>query len=149
MQYHFKSYPNLPQSFPPFPTFILPVWVNYLSCVYVGVAAELVIVFLPDIIAFASKYMQGQKIKQAVSSEIIPRIKSELSKNLPQAIDEQIQLMVEDVSASFEAELNEKKAIIEQLEQERQENKEMIESQIAKLKEVKSAISDLTEKTLY
>lgn len=115
----------------------------------VGVAAELVIVFLPDIINLASKYMQGQKIKQAVSSEIIPRIKTELSKNLPQAIDEQIQLMVEDVSASFEAELNEKKAIIEQLEQERQENKEMIESQIAKLKEVKSAISNLTEKALY
>lgn len=34
MQYHFKSYPNLPQPPPPFPIFILPVLVNYLSCVY-------------------------------------------------------------------------------------------------------------------
>lgn len=115
----------------------------------VGVAAELVIVFLPDIINFASKYMQAQKIKQAVSSEVIPRIKNELSSNLPQAINEQIQMMVEDVSASFESELNEKKAIIEQLEQERQENKEMIENQIAKLKEVKSAISNLAEELFY
>ncbi|OOS26138.1 hypothetical protein B0681_03080 [Moraxella porci DSM 25326] len=115
----------------------------------VGVAAELVIVFLPDIINFASKYMQAQKIKQAVSSEVIPRIKNELSSNLPQAINEQIQMMVEDVSASFESELNEKKAIIEQLEQERQENKEMIENQIAKLKEVKSAISNLAEESFY
>lgn len=93
--------------------------------------------------------MQAQKIKQAVSSEVIPRIKNELSSNLPQAINEQIQMMVEDVSASFEGELNEKKAIIEQLEQERQENKEMIENQIAKLKEVKSAISNLAEESLY
>lgn len=36
MQYHFKSYPNPSQSFPPFPTFILPVLVNYLSCVEEG-----------------------------------------------------------------------------------------------------------------
>ncbi len=112
-------------------------------------AVELVIIFLPDIISFVGKRFQDQKIKQAISSDVIPGIKSELAKTLPTTIEEQIQTMVEDVSASFEEELNEKKTIIEQLERERQENKVMVDGKIAKLQAAKVAIMNLTESELY
>lgn len=110
---------------------------------------ELAIVFLPEIIGFFAKQQQQQQIKTKIQSEIIPSIKRELRKELPKIINDQLNQMIENISASFETDLSEKREVIKQMETERDKKLHNIEEEINRLDAIEKNIISLSENTIY
>lgn len=114
---------------------------------------EVVIVFLPDIIAFFSAKSQEAKMKQEVhtkfSTEIIPSIKTKIRNELPNLFHSQINTIINTISDKFEEQLQQKEQEIEKAKEEKEKNIEDIETKLVKLEEIKQEVKQLAINTLY
>ena len=116
-------------------------------------ALEIVIVFLPEIIAFFSAKSQEAKMKQEMynkfSSEIIPSIKTKLRGELPSLFSSQINSIIETISEKFEEQLQQKEIEISKAQEEKQNDIKEIEIKLTKLEETKQKIKQTATNTLY
>ena len=116
-------------------------------------ALEIVIVFLPEIIAFFSAKSQEAKMKQEMynrfSSQIIPSIKTKLRGELPSLFSSQINSIIETISEKFEEQLQQKEIEISKAQEEKQNDIKEIEIKLTKLEETKQKIKQTATNTLY
>ena len=116
-------------------------------------ALEIVIVFLPEIIAFFSAKSQEAKMKQEMynkfSSEIIPSIKTKLRGELPSLFSSQINSIIETISEKFEEQLQQKEIEISKAQEVKQDDIKEIEIKLTKLEETKQKIKQTATNTLY
>lgn len=116
-------------------------------------ALEIVIVFLPEIIAFFSAKSQEAKMKQEMynkfSSQIIPSIKTKLRGELPSLFSSQINSIIETISEKFEEQLQQKDIEISKAQEEKQNDIKEIEIKLTKLEETKQKIKQTATNTLY
>ena len=116
-------------------------------------ALEVVILFLPEIIAFFSAKSQEAKMKQEMyiklSSEIIPSIKTKIRGELPILFNSQINKIIEVISDKFEEQLQQKEIEISKAQEEKQNDIKEIEIKLIKLEETKQKIKQTATNTLY
>lgn len=116
-------------------------------------ALEVVILFLPEIIAFFSAKSQEVKMKQEMyiklSSEIIPSIKTKIRGELPILFNSQINKIIEVISDKFEEQLQQKEIEISKAQEEKQNDIKEIEIKLTKLEETKQKIKQTATNTLY
>lgn len=116
-------------------------------------ALEVVILFLPEIIAFFSAKSQEAKMKQEMyiklSSEIIPSIKTKIRGELPILFNSQINKIIEVISDKFEEQLQQKEIEISKAQEEKQNDIKEIEIKLTKLEETKQKIKQTATNTLY
>lgn len=116
-------------------------------------ALEIVILFLPEIIAFFSAKSQEAKMKQEMynkfSSQIIPSIKTKLRGELPSLFSSQINSIIETISEKFEEQLQQKEIEISKTQEEKQNDIKEIEIKLTKLEETKQKIKQTATNTLY
>ena len=114
---------------------------------------EVVILFLPEIIAFFSAKSQEAKMKQEMynkfSSQIIPSIKTKLRGELPSIFTSQINSIIETISEKFEEQLQQKEIEIAKTQEEKQNDIKEIEIKLTKLEETKQKIKQTATNTLY
>ena len=116
-------------------------------------ALEVVILFLPEIIAFFSAKSQEAKMKQEMyiklSSEIIPSIKTKIRGELPILFNSQINKIIEVISDKLEEQLQQKEIEISKAQEEKQNDIKEIEIKLIKLEETKQKIKQTATNTLY
>ena len=116
-------------------------------------ALEVVILFLPEIIAFFSAKSQEAKMKQEMyiklSSEIIPSIKTKIRGELPILFNSQINKIIEVISDKFEEQLQQKEIEISKAQEEKQNDIKEIQIKLTKLEETKQKIKQTATNTLY
>lgn len=82
----------------------------------VAPVVEIIIIFLPEIIAFFSQKIREQKqkeeIRNAVMTQVIPEIKSKLRSEIPMIFNAYVGQMVEEIGAQFEVQIEKQKNII-------------------------------------
>jgi hypothetical protein len=105
---------------------------------------EVILVFLPDIlnIIFKSKQEEiaKEKIKEAFHTQIIPKIRLNLQRVLPEIINRETENIINAVSEKFEREIREKKIEIEETLKEKEEKINKIEDKLNKLQNKKEKI---------
>ncbi len=114
---------------------------------------ELVIVFLPDILAgiFGSiqKKKQNEEIRSNLLNRVIPSIKQDLRSKLPLIFTERVNNIINEISNKFEDELQDKSNSIETMENEKQNKIKNIEEEIAKLNTIKENINNISNNLLF
>ena len=82
----------------------------------VAPVVEIIIIFLPEIIAFFSQKIREQKqkeeIRNAVMTQVIPEIKSKLRSEIPMIFNAYVGQMVEEIGSQFEVQIEKQKNII-------------------------------------
>ena len=73
---------------------------------------EILIIFLPEIMAFFQKKRQEENVRKAILTNVIPAIKMKLRKELPKIFNQQVQELIKSISNKFEDELAKRKEII-------------------------------------
>lgn len=111
--------------------------------------AEIVIIFLPEIIDFLTKKSREAKLKESVRTNLIPKVKQGLRQKLPVVIEEQISVMINEIAQSFESELDEKKALIADLERDRNEKLSDVTQELQDLEQLNQEILSLAELAFY
>ena len=109
---------------------------------------ELVIIFLPDLLAPFFEARRRETIERNIRTEMIPGIKSSLHEKLPEIFKEQVALVIGQVSAQFESAIAEKKAAIETLEQKRREHQGNLDQQGAQLRALQAQLNALADQYL-
>lgn len=113
---------------------------------------EVVIVFLPEIIAFFTAKSKEAKKKAEISNklntEIIPSIKSKIRSVLPDIYNNQVKSIIEIISDQFEKQLKTKELEISKTQETKSNNIKDIEIEIEKLNSVKVQLKDLARTSL-
>jgi predicted PurR-regulated permease PerM len=123
-------------------TSLLAITTNILNPVI-----EVVLVLLPDIVSkvFKSKQeeMARAKIKEAFHNQLIPKIRLNLQRVLPEIVNKETQNIINAVSEKFEREIESKKMEIEEVLKEKEEQIDEIEKKIKELEIKKEEIKKL------
>ena len=122
--------------------------------------AELVIVFLPEIINFFSDKIQRRKEEEArrraeeqaeqakeelrtqILTEVIPNVKRELRPKVEKMISEQAEVMVTEITEQYKNLLEQKQNEIDKAEAERQQHQNELNEKVAELETVLSTIKE-------
>lgn len=119
----------------------------------VNPALELVIIFLPEIINFFTQQQREEKARQNAEKHIIykviPDIERKLKEGLPEAFNDQLQLMVNQINEHIEAQLQQKQEEIEQAEKARSEQGADLDMRIQTLENGKKSITQTATKYLF
>lgn len=110
---------------------------------------ELVIIFLPEIVRFFNAGQERQNIRNKLQADVIPGIKAEMRGRLPSILDEQLKLVLDQVNAGFEAQINQQREILTAYQQRSEAGQAEIDAQLAVLDELGSAIKALATQYLY
>jgi len=114
---------------------------------------EVVILLLPEIIAFLTAKSQEAKMRQEMhakfSNEIIPSIKTKIRTELPSLFNSQINTIINTISEKFEEQLQQKEIEIAKTQEEKEKNIKEIDTQLEELESTKQTIKELATKTLY
>lgn len=110
---------------------------------------ELVIIFLPDILAFLGAKRQKEQLSQKVLHEVIPAVKRELRSKIPALLSEQLESMIAQISAEFERDIVEKQQIIQRLQSDKQGDNNTTEYDIMRLVKIKEQLQQLAKTVLY
>jgi len=98
---------------------------------------EIILVFLPDILNMIFKSKQEElaraKLKEAIHTQIIPKIRLNLQRVLPDIVNKETENIINAVSDKFEREIESKKIEIEEILKEKEEKIDKIEEEIDKL----------------
>ena len=93
--------------------------------------AELVIIFLPEIIKFFTQSNKEKKQREELASkmnyEVFPKIGRKVESELKEEFNMQVENLIEEIGSRLESEIEEKNSIIQETEKENEEKKEMIE----------------------
>lgn len=112
-------------------------------------ALELIIIFLPDLLAPFFEARQREALDRKIRTEMIPGIKSSLGEKLPEIFAEQIASVIAQVSTQFESAIVEKKAAIERLEHERKEHQVNVDEQVTALRDLQQRLNALANQLLF
>lgn len=110
---------------------------------------ELVIVFLPDIIAYIRKWKQENHIRNQLINTIIPSIKSKLRGELPDHFNEQVKALINEKTAILESQIKAKQSEIAEAEQAKKDKLRDIEQTIADLTSIRENIRLLTTPLIF
>jgi hypothetical protein len=103
---------------------------------------EILIIFLPDIIKFFSQVNIDEKVREGIQNEMMPQIRQKLEEMMPSMIESQMKEMVESAAQEFEVRINEKRAVLMTLEEDKSGEEEKkyaldsIKTDIATLREL-------------
>ena len=96
---------------------------------------EILIVFLPELIKLFTgdpEKKQRKAIRDLYFTEVIPEIKRKLRQELPAMLDEQIGILISDISDKLQSDLNEKLAIIKDTEVKKETERSMVAEKVTK-----------------
>ncbi|MFV3415491.1 dynamin family protein [Pseudomonas sp. NY15436] len=110
---------------------------------------ELVIIFLPEIVRFFNAGQERQNIMNKLHVEVIPGIKAEMRNRLPSILDEQLKLVLDQVNASFEAQITQQHEILTTYQQRREASQADTDARVAVLDELCSSLKALATQYLY
>lgn len=103
---------------------------------------ELIIIFLPEILAGFMKKSKEQKQVEAIRSSIltrtIPDVKSKLRSQLPEIFNEQVRVLIDEIGSQFESKVEEQRQIIAS------EQEDML-SRASEIKEQVAVYSDVLD----
>jgi hypothetical protein len=105
-------------------------------------ALEILLIFLPDIIKLFAQADMDKKVREGIQNEMIPQIRGKLEEVIPSMVEDQMRQMVESAAQEFEGRINEKRAVLESMETDQQDEAEKktalesIKSDIASLREL-------------
>lgn len=123
---------------------VLAVTTNVLNPVL-----ELVIVFLPDILRLFSSSSAHDRTRANLLNTVFPGIKSEMRKALPAIVDEQLTILLNNVSNEFEGQINQQKTLIAGYQQEQAQQQDVINQQLETLQALLVEIKALATTYLY
>ncbi|WP_039031310.1 dynamin family protein [Leclercia adecarboxylata] len=123
---------------------VLAVTTNVLNPVL-----ELVIVFLPDILRLFSASSAQERARANLLNTVFPGIKSEMRKALPAIVDEQLALLLNNVSNEFESQINQQKTLIAGYQHEQTQQQDVINQQLKTLQALLVEIKALATTYLY
>ena len=114
---------------------------------------EVLIIFLPDLISglFASMQQkkQEEQIRNSIMTQTIPSIKRALREKLPAIFEEQVQHLINDISKEFESKLQDKKAAIAAIEEEKRNKIVDIDGEISRYRLVLENITGLANHIVF
>lgn len=114
---------------------------------------EIAIIFLPDIIRFFTKNAQERKLREQVEQQIIhtviPEIKNKIRETLPQTFNEQVAVLINQISEQFEEQLQQKRDEIQAAETEKAEKAAELENMIAVLENGKQQLTAVANQALF
>ncbi len=106
---------------------------------------ELVLIFLPDILSFVSKYFERNKVQEQIENVAIPRLCGELAPKIKESMDSVQSSLMQEIEEKFQTEIEEQMKVLKQLQSSKKEKQEEIDGKIqaltqdiAKLEQVKS-----------
>ena len=114
--------------------------------------AELVIIFLPEIIKFFTQSNKEKKQREELASkmnyEVFPKIGRKVESELKEEFNMQVENLIEEIGSRLESEIEEKNSIIQETEKENEEKKEMIEEELKQIEESINILNSNFEKLL-
>ena len=110
---------------------------------------ELVIIFLPEILAILQKKQQEEHIRNAILTKMIPALKRKLRESLPQIFNKHVEDMIKNISAQFENEIAKKRDAISSTQKEIKEKITDIAETIATYSSVLNEIKSLANNTVF
>ncbi|WP_294907344.1 dynamin family protein [Tatumella sp. UBA2305] len=123
---------------------VLAVTTNVLNPVL-----ELVIVFLPDILRLFSASGAQERARANLLNTVFPGIKSEMRKALPIIVDEQLTILLNNVSNEFEGQINQQKTLIAGYQHEQAQQQDLINQRLETLQTLLVEIKALATTYLY
>lgn len=106
---------------------------------------ELVLIFLPDILSFVSKYFERNKVQEQIENVAIPRLCGELAPKIKESMDSVQSSLMQEIEEKFQSEIEEQMKVLKQLQSSKKEKQEEMDGKIqaltqdiAKLEQVKS-----------
>lgn len=106
---------------------------------------ELVLIFLPDILSFVSKYFERNKVQEQIENVAIPRLCGELAPKIKESMDSVQSSLMQEIEEKFQTEIEEQMKVLKQLQSSKKEKQEEIDGKIqaltqdiAKLEQVRS-----------
>lgn len=123
---------------------VLAVTTNVLNPVL-----ELVIAFLPDILRLFSASSARERAHAHLLNTVLPGIKSEMRRALPAIVDEQLTILLNNVSNEFEGQINQQKKLIADYQHEHARQQDMINQQLETLQALLVEIKALATTYLY
>ena len=115
----------------------------------VGIALELVIVFLPEIIRYIQKWIQEKQIRNQLIGTVIPSIKNELKSKLPKYFNEQVNLLINENAEFLDSQIKAKQSEIAEAEKAKKDEIRDVEQTIAELTSVRENIRLLANQVIF
>ncbi len=115
----------------------------------VGVAVEVAIVFLPDIIAFIQKERAKGKLREDIIGRVIPEVKNRLASELPGYFEEQVRVLINEQAGAIDLHIKAKRDEIVAAEQTKKAAQRDVEQTIAELTGVRETIRSLANETIF
>jgi len=112
----------------------------------------IVLLFLPELLGPIMKKYQEKKLReelqQKFAGEVFPQLKRKLREELPTRLDEQIDLMVRQVSAQYEERIQLEKEAIDRQAAEKSKGKAEIEAKQQQLEALRSDVQTITNEIM-
>ena len=111
----------------------------------VGIALELIIVFLPDII----RWVQEKQIRNQLIGTLIPSIKNELRNKLPEDFNKQVSLLIDENAEFLDSQIKAKQSEIEEAEKAKKDDIRNVEQTIAELTSIRENVRLLANQVIF
>ena len=115
----------------------------------IGIALELIIVFLPDILHYIQKREQEKQIRNQLIGTLIPSIKNELRNKLPEYFNEQIGLLIDENAEFLDSQIKAKQSEIEEAEKAKKDDIRDVEQTIAELTSIRENVRLLANQVIF
>ncbi len=115
----------------------------------VAVAVEVVIVFLPELIALLQKERAKRKLREDLVGRIIPEVKNRLASELPGYFEEQVRVLINEQAGAIDLHIKSKRDEIVAAEQIKKDAQRDIEQTIDQLTGVRETIRSLASETIF
>ncbi|UTO04976.1 dynamin family protein [Moraxella sp. FZLJ2107] len=124
-----------------------------LTTAVVAPVIEIVIIFLPDIIKFLTQGAQERRLREQIEQQIvhtmIPEIKVKIRESLPGIYNEQVEMLIKQISEQFDTQLKQKQAEIEAANAEKEAKSGALQQEIDKLQQGKQELASLANQYLF
>ena len=115
----------------------------------VGIALELAIVFLPDILRYIQKWKQEKQIRNQLIGTFIPSIKNELKSKLPEYFNEQVDLLINENAEFLDSQIKAQQSEIAAAEKAKKDEIRDVEQTIAELTSIRENIRLLANQVIF
>ena len=115
----------------------------------VGIALELAIVFLPDILRYIQKWKQEKQIRNQLIGTFIPSIKNELKSKLPEYFNEQVDLLINENAEFLDSQIKAQQSEIAAAEKTKKDDIRDVEQTIAELTSIRENVRLLANQVIF
>ena len=91
---------------------------------------ELILIFLPDILSFVSKYFERNKVQEQIENIAIPRLCGELAPKIKESMDSVQSSLMQEIEEKFQSEIEEQMKVLKQLQSSKKEKQEEMDGKI-------------------